>query len=154
MPDHLLPVPHFRQSNEASCLAACARMVLAHAGDKRSEAELIHLFDLDAALGAPASRLLRLERLGYRVLYDSVSLSLLRNALDREIPPIVLLKTGFLGYWSENVSHACVLVGLTDRSAYLLDPWLAFSPTEITLTEFMAAWTEMDYLAAIISPVV
>lgn len=152
MPDLLLPVPHFRQSDEASCLAACARMVLAYEGDARLETELIRLFDLDPAFGAPASRLLRLERLGHRVVYDSVSLSLLRNALDRSIPPIVLLKTGFLGYWSENVSHACVLVGLTENAAFLHDPWLASGPTEVTLTEFMAAWTEMDYLAAIISP--
>lgn len=97
MPDPSLPIPHFRQSSEASCLAACARMVLAYAGNVRSEAELIRLLDLDPAFGAPASRLLRLERLGYHIIYDSFSLSLLRNALDRKIPPIVLLKTGTLG---------------------------------------------------------
>lgn len=152
MPDLLLAVPHLRQSSEASCLAACARMVLAHAGDERSETELIRLFDLDPAFGAPASRLLRLERLGYRVVYDSLSLSLLRDALNRSIPPIVLLKTGFLSHWSEDVAHACVLVGLSDHKAYLQDPWLEFGPVEVSLTEFMAAWTEMDHLAALISP--
>lgn len=78
--------------------------------------------------------------------------TLLRNALARNVPPIVLLKTGFLGYWSENVSHACVLVGLTDNAAFMHDPWLTYGPVEVTLTEFMAAWTELDYLAAIISP--
>ena len=152
MPDPSLPVPHFHQNIEASCLAACARMVLAYARDVRSEMELIRLFDVDPTYGAPASRIMRLERLGYRIVYDSVSLSLLRNALARNIPPIVLLKTGFLGYWSENVSHACVLVGLTDNAAFMHDPWLTYGPVEVTLTEFMAAWTEMDYLAAIISP--
>lgn len=47
MPDRLLPVPHFRQSSEASCLAACAPIVLAHAGDERLETELVRLFDID-----------------------------------------------------------------------------------------------------------
>jgi ABC-type bacteriocin/lantibiotic exporter with double-glycine peptidase domain len=152
MPQLLLPVTHLRQSSEATCLAACARMALACAGDLRPERELIELLGIDPSYGAPASRLLRLERLGYRVLYDSVSLSLLRSALERNIPPIVLLKTGFLGYWSENVSHACLLVGMTEATVFLHDPWLASGPVEVTRTEFVAAWTEMDYLAALISP--
>lgn len=52
----------------------------------------------------------------------------------------------------EDVAHACVLVGLSDRNAYLQDPWLDSGPVEVSLTEFMAAWTEMDHLAALISP--
>lgn len=84
--------------------------------------------------------------------YSSVSLSLLRNALERNIPPIVLLKTGFLGYWSENVSHACLMAGITETAVFLHDPWLISGPVEVTRTEFIAAWTEMDYLAAVISP--
>ena len=127
-------------------------MALAYAGDRRLERELVDLLGIDPSYGAPASRLLRLERLGYRVLYDSLSLSLLRSALERNIPPIVLLKTGFLGYWSENVSHACLFAGLTETGVFLHDPWLLTGPVEVTRTEFLAAWTEMDYLAAIISP--
>ena len=152
MPQLSLPVTHLRQSSEATCLAACARMALAYAGDLRPEWELIELLGIDPSYGAPASRLLRLERLGYQVLYDSVSLSLLRSAFQRNIPPIVLLKTGFLGYWSENVSHACLLAGITETAIFLHDPWLAIGPVEVTLTEFLAAWTEMDYLAAIVAP--
>jgi ABC-type bacteriocin/lantibiotic exporter with double-glycine peptidase domain len=127
-------------------------MALAYAGDVRKEQDLIDLLGIDPSYGAPASRLLRLERLGFRVLYDSVSFSLLLGALERNIPPIVLLKTGFLGYWSENVSHACVLAGLTETQVFLHDPWLPSGPVKITQTEFIAAWTEMDYLAAIIAP--
>jgi hypothetical protein len=127
-------------------------MTLAYFGDLRNEQDLIDLLGINPSYGAPASRLLRLERLGYRVLYDSVSLSMLRSALERNIPPIVLLKTGMLGYWSENVSHTCVLVGLTELNVLLHDPWLESGPIEVTRTEFIAAWTEMDYLAAIVSP--
>ncbi|MBE2233642.1 MAG: C39 family peptidase [Anaerolinea sp.] len=152
MPPILLPVTHLRQSSEATCLAVCARMVLAYAGDLRSEQELVSLLGIDPSYGAPASRILRLERLGYRVVYDSVSLSLLRSALERNIPPIVLLKTGFLGYWSENVSHACLLTGIAETHVFLHDPWLPSGPVTVTRTEFIAAWTEMDYLAAMITP--
>lgn len=150
MPEILLPVRHFRQSNEASCLAACARAVLAYTGDARSEKTLIDLLDIDLAFGAPASRLLRLSRWGYQVDYDSFSLPLLRVSLVRNVPPIVLIKTGFLNYWTENAAHACVLVGLDETSAFLNDPWLSSGPQVVSLVELMAAWTEMDYLAAMI----
>ena len=40
MPSGWLSVPHFQQELEYSCVAACARMVLAYYGDVRSEAEL------------------------------------------------------------------------------------------------------------------
>jgi hypothetical protein len=45
MPSSWLAVPHFRQELESSCVAACVRMVLAHYGDLRSEAELRTLLD-------------------------------------------------------------------------------------------------------------
>ncbi|MCB0247412.1 MAG: hypothetical protein KDI07_02455 [Anaerolineae bacterium] len=128
MPELLLPVRHFRQNSEASCLAACARTVMAYTGDVRSEELLVELFDIDMAFGAPASRLLRLSRWGYQVDYDSFSLPLLRASLVRNVPPIVLIKTGFLTYWAENVAHACVLVGLDETTAYLNDPWLSTGP--------------------------
>src|SRR5947209_2124192 len=40
MPSGWLNVPHFRQEHEYSCVAACVRMVLAHFGQGRTEAEL------------------------------------------------------------------------------------------------------------------
>lgn len=123
---------------------------MAYAGDARTEESLIDLFGIDPAFGAPASRLLRLSRWGYQVDYDSFSLPLLHASLVRGIPPIVLIKTGFLTYWTENVAHACVLVGLEETKAFLNDPWLSKGPQEVSLVEFMAAWTEMDYLAAMI----
>ena len=45
MPSGWLNVPHFRQEHEYSCVAACARMVLAHHGDVRTEADLRTLLD-------------------------------------------------------------------------------------------------------------
>lgn len=123
---------------------------MAYAGDIRAEESLVDLFDVDPVFGAPASRLLRLSRWGYQVDYDSFSLPLLRPSLVRNIPPVVLIKTGFLTYWTENVAHACVLVGLDETQASLNDPWLNAGPQAVSMVEFMAAWTEMDYLAAMI----
>jgi ABC-type bacteriocin/lantibiotic exporter with double-glycine peptidase domain len=98
MPERWLSVPHYQQSDEATCLAACARMVLAYLGDQRSEQELVRLLEVDPAFGVPASRLLRLRQWGYQVTYDSLSLPLLRHWLDQGVPPIVLVRTDFLAY--------------------------------------------------------
>lgn len=43
MPDVLLPVPHFEQSDYGYCLPACARMVLAHQNRQMSERELAEI---------------------------------------------------------------------------------------------------------------
>jgi len=40
MPNSWLNVPHFQQEYEYSCVAACVRMVPAHYGESRTEAEL------------------------------------------------------------------------------------------------------------------
>jgi hypothetical protein len=45
MPSSWLTVPHFQQELEYSCVAACVRMVLAHYGESRTEAELRRLLD-------------------------------------------------------------------------------------------------------------
>ncbi len=39
MPSSSLNVPHFQQELDYSCVAACVRMILAHYGDVRNEAE-------------------------------------------------------------------------------------------------------------------
>lgn len=45
MPAGWLNVPPFQQELDYSCVAACVRMVLAHYGDRRTEAELRSLLD-------------------------------------------------------------------------------------------------------------
>ncbi len=60
MPSSWLNVPHFRQELEYSCVAACARMVLAHYGDIRTESELRLLLDTQPT-GARAGNLVRLS---------------------------------------------------------------------------------------------
>ena len=60
MPSRWLNVPHFQQEHEYSCVAACVRMVLAHYGDIRTEAELRDLLDTQPT-GTRAGNLMRLS---------------------------------------------------------------------------------------------
>ena len=60
MPSSWLNVPHFQQEFEYSCVAACARMVLAHFGDLRTEADLRLLLDTQPT-GTRAGNLMRLS---------------------------------------------------------------------------------------------
>src|SRR6266511_1016780 len=60
MPSGWLSVPHFQQEFEYSCVAACVRMVLAHYGDVRIEAELRLFLDTQPT-GTRAGNVMRLS---------------------------------------------------------------------------------------------
>jgi ABC-type bacteriocin/lantibiotic exporter with double-glycine peptidase domain len=66
MPSSWLNVPHFRQELESACVAACVRMVLAHYGDIRTEAELRTLLDTRAT-GTRAGNVMRLSSPDFEV---------------------------------------------------------------------------------------
>jgi len=149
MPDPWLPVPHYPQERPHSCLQACVRQVLAYLGCSVSEGELDRLFEAED-FGVPGHRLQRLTRWGYRVRYGPTSEAELRRLLGQQVPVITLVRTGFLGYWTEDVYHAVVLVGLDDSRAYLNDPRFDESPQRVARDAFLAAWIEMDCLSGIV----
>src|SRR5712675_2208307 len=66
MPSNWLNVPHFQQELEYSCVAACVRVVLAHYGDIRTEADLRLLLDTQPT-GTRAGNLIRLAGAAYEV---------------------------------------------------------------------------------------
>jgi hypothetical protein len=71
MPSNSLNVPHFPQELDSSCVAACVRMVLAHYGDVRSEADLRMLLDTQPT-GTRAGNVMRLSGSAFEVFfYDS-----------------------------------------------------------------------------------
>jgi hypothetical protein len=78
MPSSWLSVPHFQQEHEYSCVAACARMVLAHFGDIRTESELRSLLDTQPT-GTRAGNLLvpfpNFPRSGSRPFWDRTSVT-------------------------------------------------------------------------------
>src|SRR4051812_18791169 len=94
-----LSVPHCKQELPYSCVAACARMVLAHYGRTHSEEELRQLLGT-AEHGTRARNLLLIASLGFDVQLEASSLAQLGAALAAGVPPIVFLETSFLDYWT------------------------------------------------------
>src|SRR5437763_10582327 len=95
MPSGWLNVPHFRQELEYSCVAACARMVLAHHNDIRSEADL-RLLLATQPTGTRAGNLVRLAGPAFEVYLRPSNLVELETALADNQPPLAFLKTGSL----------------------------------------------------------
>src|SRR5579859_3732819 len=120
MPSSWLNVPHFQQEHEYSCVAACARMVLVHFGDSRTEEELRLLLDTQIT-GTRAGNLMRLSSSALEVYLHSSNLVELQKALAENRPPIVFLKTGTLEYWSMDIFHTAVLVGIDNLNVALND---------------------------------
>ena len=151
MPVASLSVPHHKQEQRSSCLAACVRMVLAHYGHSRTEGELRQLLGTGPH-GTPAREILRVGPLGFDVRLQSSSLAELGAALLAGSPPIVFLETGSLDYWSIDCSHVAVLVGLDIAAVSLNDPFFDTGPQQTSLAGFQAAWALNQHLAAFIRP--
>ena len=85
MPSSWLNVPHYQQELEYSCVAACVRMVLAHHGDLRTEAELRGLLDTQPT-GTRAGNLMRLSGPGFEVHLRSSNLPKCRGPWPTDNP--------------------------------------------------------------------
>ncbi len=151
MPSGWLSVPHFRQELESSCVAACARMVLAHYGDLRTEAELRSLLGTQST-GTRAGNLMRLSGPAFEVYLRPSNLVELKQVLAANHPPIVFLKTAALEYWSMDIFHTAVLVGLEPTIVALNDPYFETAPQTAALTSFEKAWAETGQLTTFIRP--
>jgi hypothetical protein len=90
MPSSWLSVPHFRQELESSCVAACVRMVLAHYGDLRTEADLRLLLDTRPT-GTRAGNVMRLSGPDCEVYVRPSNLLELEQLLAANQAPILFL---------------------------------------------------------------
>ncbi len=151
MPSGWLNVPHHQQELEYSCVAACVRMVLAHYGDIRTEAELRSLLDTQPT-GTRTGNVMRLPGPAFKVYVRSSNLGELQRILADNQPAIVFLKTGFLKYWSMDIFHTAVFVGLDSVTAALHDPYFATAPQTTSMPSFEKAWAETGQFAAFIRP--
>lgn len=151
MPSSWLNVPHFQQELEYSCVAACARMVLTHYGDLRTEAELRSLVDTQPA-GTRAANLMRLSGTTFEVYLRSSNLVELQKVLAENQPPIVFLKTGTLEYWSMDIFHTTVLLDLDTLTTALDDPYFATAPQTTSLQSFEKAWAQTGQFTAFLRP--
>lgn len=151
MPNSWLNVPFFQQEHEYSCVAACVRMVLAHSGDVRTEAELRLLLDTQPT-GTRAGNLMRLSGPAFEVYLRPSNLVELQQVLVNHQPPIVFLQTGFLEYWSMGIFHTVVLIGLDSATVAVHDPYFATAPQTTSLEAFTKAWAQTGQFAAFIRP--
>lgn len=149
MPSNWLNVPHFQQEFDYSCVAASVRMVLAHHGNVRSEADLRALLDTQPT-GTRAGNLMRLSDSSFEVFLRSSNLTELQKTLAANQPVLVFLQTGSLEYWSMDIFHTAVLVGLDSSVAALHDPYFAAAPQMTSLQSFEKAWAQTGQFAAFI----
>ena len=151
MPTNSLNVPHFQQELDYACVAACARMVLAHYGDVRSEADLRTLLDTQPT-GTRAGNLVRLSGPTFEVYLRPSNVAELQSILADHRPIIVFLQTGALKYWNMDIFHTAVLVGLDEAIVALHDPYFATGPQSASLQGFEKAWAATGQFAALIRP--
>lgn len=149
MPNSSLNVPHFQQELDCSCVAACVRMVLAHYGDVRSEADLRTLLDTQPT-GTRAGNVMRLSGPAFEVYLRPSNLAELQTMLADNQPAIVFLNTGALEYWSMDIFHTAVLIGLDAMTVALNDPYFAAAPQLASLQSFEKAWAATGQFAALI----
>jgi ABC-type bacteriocin/lantibiotic exporter with double-glycine peptidase domain len=146
-------LPHHPQSAEGLCLAACVRMVLARWDTIVSEDKVAELLGI-REWGVPASAIRHLSQWGWNVEYGHGAPVDLAPWLQKGIPVITFVRTGFLGHWTKDVGHAVVVAGITAEGVYLYDPVMERAPQIVSQIGFEAAWTEMDYGYAVITPAV
>lgn len=153
MPGRLLKVEHRPQEAEAGCLAACVQMAMAYFGLSVSQAELNRLLDLTPG-GIPVLRLTRLEQ-HYDVLVAlrRGTLDDLIRALERDLPPIVFVRTGQLPYWTIDTQHAVLISGYGGSDFLVNDPALPTAPQHVAALDLSLAWDEFDNRYALLSHV-
>jgi ABC-type bacteriocin/lantibiotic exporter with double-glycine peptidase domain len=151
MPNYLLDVPHRAQLDEAGCLLACVEIVTTYLGRPLDQSQAGRLFE-SMSVGVPASRISRLERLGFSVIYAAdATMEVLEEALSRGLPPIVFFNTDALEYWSISTDHAAVMIGLDDLNVRLNDPAYESAPQICSRDAFELAWTEFENRYALIA---
>src|SRR5437868_7009252 len=132
MPIVSLSVPHYKQEQAYSCVAACVRMVLAHFGRTCTEEEVSQRLGTGPH-GTRARAIFLIESLGFEVQVETSNLAQLAAALAAGVPPIVFVDTGPLDYWKVRCDHVAVLVGLDTATVYLNDPYFEAAPQQTAL---------------------
>jgi len=128
-------------------------MVLAYLGIERAEAKVSRVLGAQE-YGTPSFAIQRLADLGVQVTYRQWPLPELMTTLTSKQPVIVFVRTGFLGYWTEDVAHAVVIVGVEEGHHFWInDPAREQAPLIVSWDGLLAAWAEFDYRGATLSPV-
>ncbi len=147
----VLNVPYFPQTDDGYCLPACVQMVLGYLGFHSTQNHLARELDVRTPLGAPASNVTRLHSDVLDVTFTSGDLDDVRAHLAHNWPPIVFVQASELPHWHGHISqHAIVVVGVDEQSVHILDPAASALPLAIPIGDFLLAWSELDYIYALI----
>lgn len=142
-----LDVPHLRQNEPGWCLPACVAMVAAYWQQPVTQADVARWLGTRGG-GTPTGRIQQMSRRGFEVTYNTGSLADLETWLQRQIPPILFIRTGDLPHWTLDTPHAVVLAGLTETEGYLFDPDVETAPVTVPLDALLLAWSPFDYTYA------
>ena len=144
-----LDVPHLQQTEPGWCLPACIVMVAAYWQQPLLQADVAEWLGAQG-VGLPASRVERLTRRGFQVLYRTGSLAELENRIAQSQPCILFVRTGELPYWQIDTPHAVVLAGLEGDQAHLFDPAVETAPATVSVGDLLLAWSHFDYTYAVL----
>jgi ABC-type bacteriocin/lantibiotic exporter with double-glycine peptidase domain len=127
-------------------------MVLAFQGVEMSEETLCDSLGTQLA-GTEVWNILSLDQhvTGCRVELGSLSVERLEEAIAAGIPPIAFVATGPLQYWERETLHAVVVVEVATEEIWINDPAFAEKARAVPRAEFLAAWSELDFLAAVVT---
>lgn len=148
----ILPVPHLTQCQAGECLAACAAMLLTYLGQTPNYHQVVKLLRIRPGLGAPASNIRNLKKLGVTVTYQQGNLTELSAHLANNQPCLALVQTDDLLYWTESTQHALVVVGVDPAAVYLNDPAFTAAPLQVSRGDFELAWLAQDEYYAVFTP--
>lgn len=146
----ILPVPHYQQAYNYTCVPACARMILAYFGHEHDEAELALTFKTIPFLGTQPDQVVSgLETLGYHALwFENATIERMKDILAVEWPLIVFLRAQDLPHGRTRL-HALVIIGIEDDAIVCLDPTLA-DRLKISPSSFVSLWANLNYQGMVI----
>lgn len=148
---NVLRVPFEPQSRDGYCLPACASMILRYWGKGTSQQKIARLLGT-SEIGTPLSRIRNLAQWGFQV--DCTTNGKWQDLVQYIAvgkPVIVSTHAEWLPYSQIQGQHVIVINGITETSAFALDPAAAAEMIEIDKNALLAAWTEMDLAYAVIT---
>lgn len=148
---NVLRVPFEPQLRDGYCLPACASMILRYLGKGTSQQKIARLLGT-SDIGTPLTRIRQLAKWGFQVhcTIDGTWQNL-EQFITAGKPIIVSTHAAWLPYAHIQSQHVIVVVGITETSAFALDPAVTEHVVEIDQNALLAAWTEMDLAYAVIS---
>lgn len=145
----ILNITHFRQRQQADCLAACAKMALMHLGIHVRYPRLLRLLQVKS-FGASFYNLQALDQIGAAVTISEGDMTILESYLAQALPVLASVDTQDLSYWDSVERHVILVIGIDADKVYANDPAFGHAPQQIDRLAFESAWLRRDYVYAVI----